>query len=324
MATLILEVLSRHDSRFFPIDKPVLRVGRALDNDIILTDPAVSPHHFLIRAGLQGAYELVSLADENGIRLGRRRIEDKLVLDAPPIEFDAGRTRFRILERSTPVAPTRLISCRNGGACLFGHWGWALALFLLMFVFSAYENYLSTPRVLTWETYWRDQVAITGTALGLSLGLLLINRITSHRWDYPAVLSFTSLALIFSFSIDQAVSLADYFFSSPMPGFVANLAWALVLLPLASAWFLIRLNHGNRILSWALIVMLFTPSVYVQFKEIASHYDLFNSFSKKTHYSNALYPWDIRLQATTTIDEFVANNLLGDNDSVDRDTSAKK
>ena len=49
MAALILEVVARHGSQFHPLDKPVIRIGRALDNDIILTDPAISPHHLVIR-----------------------------------------------------------------------------------------------------------------------------------------------------------------------------------------------------------------------------------------------------------------------------------
>lgn len=310
MAALILEITSRHGSHYHPIDKAVTRVGRALDNDIIVTDPTVSAYHFLIRQTADGGHELLSIADENGIRIGRRTVDGAVGLDSLPLTFEAGRTRFNILDRSQPVAATRLISCREGSACVFGHWSWAFALFALLLVFSAYENYLSTPRILNWDTYWSDQLTLTGTAVGLALGLLLINRLTSHRWDFAASLSFTSLILIVSFLFDQALSFTDYFFTSELPGLLANLAWAGLLLPLATAWFLIRLNHGNHVLAWMLVVALFTTPAYLQFKALATEYDLFDEFSKKTHYSNALYPWDIRLPQTISIDEFAANNLL--------------
>ncbi len=312
MAALILEVVARHSSQFFPLDKPVVRVGRALDNDIILTDPALSPYHLVIRRTPQGKFEMISVADENGVRIGRQRVDETVRLDKLPLEFDAGRTHFRIHDRAQPVAPTRLISCRNGGACIFGHWGWATALFILMTLVSAYDNYLSTHRLLSWDSYWSDQLVITGTALAMSIGLLVINRMISHRWDYPAALSFISLLLIGAFLLDQLATFSNYLFTSEMPGFVINLGWLALILPAATAWFLIRLNQGNHVASWIVIVMLFTPFAYVQFKQVDAHYNLLDEFSKKTYYSNTLYPWDVRLERTIAIEEFVSNGILNE------------
>ncbi|MDJ0739059.1 MAG: FHA domain-containing protein [Gammaproteobacteria bacterium] len=310
MAALILEIVSRHVSQYVPVDKPTLRVGRAFDNDVILTDPAVSPYHFLIHKTPRGGYELRPLADENGIRTGRHRIDDAVALDQLPFEFDAGRTRFRVIDRAQPVAPTRLMSCRNGGACIFGHWSWALALFAVMVLISAFENYLQTHQTLSWESFWQDQLTITATALSLSVGLLLLNRVVSHRWDYPASLSFVSIALIAAFALDQVAQLTNYFFTSELPAFAINLAWLAVLMPLATAWFLIRLNHAGNIAATFVIVALFSPAAYVQVKELASHYDLFDEFSKKTYYSNSLHPRDWRMQATVSIETFLSDSLL--------------
>ena len=312
MAALILEVVARHGSQFFPLDKPVVRVGRALDNDIILTDPALSPYHLVIRRTPRGLFELVPVADENGIRVGRQRLDQTVRLDELPLEFDAGRTRFRIHERTQPVAPTRLISCRNGGACIFGHWGWAIALFTLMTLVSAYDNYLSTHRLLSWDSYWSDQLVITGTALAMSVGLLVVNRMISHRWDYPAALSFVSLLLIGAFLLAEAATFINYLFTSELPGFAINLGWRALILPAATAWFLIRLNHGNHVTSWIVVVMLYTPFAYVQFKQLDAHYNLLGEFSKKTYYSNSLYPWDYRLEQTIPIQEFVSNGILSE------------
>ncbi|MGB5251887.1 MAG: FHA domain-containing protein [Sedimenticolaceae bacterium] len=304
MAALIIELPGRGGSEFHKIKKAVTRVGRALDNDIILSDPSVSPYHFTICRNPDGAYELHPLADENGIRIGRRKIEEPLALSKLPLAFDAGRTAVRILDSAQPVPPTRLISCQDGGACLFGHWGWALLLFCLFFVLSAIDNYLSTPKLITWESFGRDQMNITLVALGLSFVLLAINRLTSQRWDYSSSLSFTSLALISALLLDQLVPFLDYVFTSPLPGFVIDLIWIVILLPLAMAWFLVRLHHGNSAASVFFILFSLTPIAYLQLKEIADEYDLFQTFSKKAFYSDALYPSDRRLSPTISIDEF--------------------
>ena len=43
MATLIIEIQGRHGSQYHKIEKAAVRVGRALDNDIILSDPPKTP-----------------------------------------------------------------------------------------------------------------------------------------------------------------------------------------------------------------------------------------------------------------------------------------
>ena len=67
MAELILEIFTRGLHRYQPVDTEVTRIGRALDNDIILSDPTVAPHHLkIIRYG-EDSLELVNLAEVNPI-----------------------------------------------------------------------------------------------------------------------------------------------------------------------------------------------------------------------------------------------------------------
>ncbi|MCP5429310.1 MAG: FHA domain-containing protein [Chromatiaceae bacterium] len=319
MASLMVEIPGRHGVQYHRIDKPSVRLGRALDNDIILADPSVSPYHCVVRRNENGSYALHSLADENGIRVGGRRVDDAITLDRLPLEFDAGRTRIRILDPAHMVAPTRMISCHGSSACVFGNWGWALLLFSVLTLISAFDNYLSTPLTLTWQSFWRDQLIIMMVALGLAVTLLMINRITSHRWDLPSSLSFVSLLLSTALVLDLITPFADYFFTSPLPGFIVALAWSLILLPWAMGWFLVRLNHGNTAASIVFVVALLLPAAYYQLKEIVSHYDLLDTFSKRSFYSDTLSPWDKRLQNTLSIDEFAAKSMpLASPDAADR------
>jgi hypothetical protein len=281
----------------------VVRVGRAFDNDIILSDPTVSPYHFVLRRNDRDIYELHPTGDENGIQIGRRQLTVARELSELPVEFDAGRTRVRVLDPGQPVAPTRLLNCRHG-LCVFGHWAWALVLFGLLIALSATDNYLSTFEEISWDSFWRDQLTIILVAVALAVGLVAINRLTSHRWDFPASLSFVSLLLGIALFLDLLTPFVDYYFNSAIPSFTLSIAWSLLIMPLSLSWFLIRLNHGNRVASLIIIAMLLTPAAYFQVKEAIVYFDIGDQFSRKAFYTNTLIPWDYRNSETLTIDEF--------------------
>lgn len=304
MATLILEILHRHAHGYHRVEGPEVRVGRALDNDIILSDPTVSPYHFVLRRQPGGDYKLYPLSDENGVRVGRELIGGPVALNELPFEFDAGRTHIRILDRTRPVAPTRLISGRAGRGSLFGRPWWALLLFLGFVLLSAADNYLSTPQTLSWDSYWGDQLLLLAIAFSFFLGLVIINRLTSQRWDFAGSLSLVSLLLIASLTIDLLTPALNYFFTSPLPGFGIHLLWNMVVLPFALGWYLIRFNHGSTGSSITLIAILLAPAIYLQLAGIARHYDFFDSFSKRAYYSDTLYPGDFRVQRTIAVEEF--------------------
>lgn len=307
MAELTLEIIYRHQSQFHKVERPVLRIGRALDNDIILPDPSVSAYHLLLKRNTTGDYELVPLADENGTRIDGVMLDHPISIDELPQTLEIGRTRIIVHDRQQPVVPARLISCRNGGPCIFGHWLPATLLFAAMILVSGFDNYLSTHELLSWESFWSDQLIIVAIALGFTLAMVLITRITSHRWEFASCLSFVSLALVLAFGIDQATAFLDYYFTSPLPGFSLNALWAAVAIPLFTLWFLTRLHHGNVAVSAILVVITFTPGAYLQFKKVADHYGLDREFSRKSHYSHSLYPRDIRAAKTMDIGQFTAS-----------------
>jgi len=76
-----------------------LHVGRALDNDAVLADPHVAPHHLSIAPGEAGLALTVG-ETRNGVLLGRQRLHSgdsaALADDGEPIELTVGRTPLRL------------------------------------------------------------------------------------------------------------------------------------------------------------------------------------------------------------------------------------
>jgi hypothetical protein len=308
VAALILEVQGRHGSAFHKIDRPVTRVGRAFDNDIILVDPTVSAHHFEVRRHMDGSFTLHPTSDENGLRSGRRKIAKPMDVPSHGLVLDAGRTRMRLLPADTPVAPTRLMSC-PGGACVFGHWGWALVLFGILVALTALDNFLSTPSQLSWESYWKDQVVIILVVASLAVGLLVVNRFTSHRWDFASSLSFVSLVLALNLIFDRGLPFLDYYFNSALPSFGFSILWSLIVMPIALTWFLLKLQHGHVVGSLVIVAMLLSPAAYFQLKEVGRYYDLWHGFSGKAFYESTLVPWDYRQAQTLSLADYSQHQI---------------
>jgi len=106
----VLEVLDRDGQvrQAHRITAWPLRVGRALDNDVPLSDPHVAPHHLQIGSGPEGL-ELTALDTWNGVQFGGKRLRsgEKQMLggDAEPVELTAGRTRLRLRRAGERLAP---------------------------------------------------------------------------------------------------------------------------------------------------------------------------------------------------------------------------
>ena len=72
---------------------PVIRIGRALDNDIVLADERVSRYHASIRLE-DGRYRLIDLASTNGTYIGGQRVSEALLDHGDEISFGGLVVRF--------------------------------------------------------------------------------------------------------------------------------------------------------------------------------------------------------------------------------------
>ena len=85
-----------------------LRVGRALDNDLVLSDPHVAPEHLTLALGERGLALIVG-ETKNGVQLGARKVAAStshlLASSRDAIEFTAGRTRLRLRLPDHTLAP---------------------------------------------------------------------------------------------------------------------------------------------------------------------------------------------------------------------------
>ena len=90
-----------------------LRIGRALDNDVVLADPHVAPHHLQIESTESGLSLHVG-DTRNGVLLGTQALAagEQRVLrgDGPALELALGRTALRLHLPGHTLAPELLLT----------------------------------------------------------------------------------------------------------------------------------------------------------------------------------------------------------------------
>lgn len=106
----LLEVLDRDGQvrQSFSVLRWPLRIGRGLDNDVVLSDPHVAAEHFTLALGDRGLALIVG-ETKNGVQLGSRKLDANtshlLASSREAPEFSAGRTRLRLRLPDQALAP---------------------------------------------------------------------------------------------------------------------------------------------------------------------------------------------------------------------------
>jgi hypothetical protein len=129
-----LEVLSRHGdvAARERIDHGEATVGRAFDNDVVVDDPHVAPHHLRIRRGEDGELVAEDLGTLNGLyaEQGAKRVERLSLAGEPGLRI--GRTILRVHDAAHSVAPEKLLTPPRAHAS----WASGIGVVLLLMLFG--------------------------------------------------------------------------------------------------------------------------------------------------------------------------------------------
>jgi hypothetical protein len=132
-AVMWIEVLSRHGevAARERIEGPEARIGRAFDNDVVMDDAHVAPHHLRIFRGEDGELIAEDLGTLNGLysEHGAARVPRLSLAKEPGIRI--GRTTLRVRDSAHAVAPEKLLTPPRAHARWAGGLGAALLLTLL-------------------------------------------------------------------------------------------------------------------------------------------------------------------------------------------------
>ncbi|HEU0187943.1 MAG TPA: FHA domain-containing protein [Gallionellaceae bacterium] len=214
---IVLEVLERSGKvreRVRLHSYPV-QLGRAYDNDIILDDECVSPHHLRIERNAQGVLCVTDLQSENGLyQIPSLRRVDAIALENEN-QLLVGNTHIRLRSSDFAVAPTVMANRRRASAQnRLASWPVLLPLVLAVASLILLEKYSLTFQKIKYQEMALD-------TLSPMLGLLVwagiwafIGRILGHRAAYLAHANMVLLAMLALFGLDYFIEYYSFGFSA--------------------------------------------------------------------------------------------------------------
>ena len=208
-AMMWIEVLSHHGdvATRVPIDRDEARIGRAFDNDVVIDDPHVAPHHLRIFRGDDGELVAEDIGTLNGLFPEHAAQRVKTLSLAKEPGFRIGRTTLRVRDARHPVAPERLLTPPRAHARWAGVLGLALMLMLLV---TQWLNITTQPNanavllpllgfvtiLALWTSIWSvlSRVFHGQAQFALMLRIAVTACIALVIWDYATETAAFSLA----------------------------------------------------------------------------------------------------------------------------------
>jgi len=86
----------------FVLDRPIVTVGKTLDNHFVIDDPTVSKHHAKFVRHPSGGFVVVDLGSTNGTYVNGQRVRENLLRNGFEVRFGRARFVYRAWERSVP------------------------------------------------------------------------------------------------------------------------------------------------------------------------------------------------------------------------------
>ncbi|GAB1258879.1 hypothetical protein NBRC116494_33810 [Aurantivibrio plasticivorans] len=247
--SFVLEVVGsfRVRSQFYPVDHFPFHIGRAYDNDLIVSDDTVSPRHLVVNHGVEGL-TVRNMSRENGTVLNDTQMGVETQSVKLPAKLSIGRTQIRLLQTTTAVAPTKPLVRLSRLTALCSRLQVSLILlfsYLLATIYVAFES----------QSLWMNSnEVIVGQLLELVLPLAVatvmsfVSHLLTHYWRFPLQLSIASVFLLLQLFLDELYSFVSYLTTSNHLAEMLNIVLSVGLFTLILAWQLRAISHlGARL-----------------------------------------------------------------------------
>ena len=311
MAQVIFETIIRGQSHYHKINQLPVTIGRAFDNDIILSDLSVSGHHLRIDQDENG-YTLRNLSRENGTHLNKQKMDSLAVAIDFPAAVNLGDLKARIVSHQTAIEPTRIKPQSKGLYRFLSNPTWVASLFFITLVFIFIDRYQSIPVERDLLFYFNQLLPTLFIILGITLVIGSISRLSTHRWEIFSALGIASLFFFIPLLLDYLGHFLNYLFTSDLPDSIfANIAH-FIILPALLMFYMIRVHLTPWLPALGAAVLVSSPISAYHLNEQIDKLSTHSGFSALPSYNQSLSSLDIRIEKSISLEEYFndANEVL--------------
>lgn len=187
-----------------PVRQLGLRLGRAYDNDIILDDPYVCPHHASFQ-WLDGSLVSEDLGSVNGIFPEGKKQKVARVQLASGDKLRVGRTVIRFCGADMPVAKTQLEPSALSPIRLFEHPLSLISIYIVMLFYAGLNFHLDATVKFDGLKFAVGMIGVVAIVIIWSSIWAFVSRLIIHRWNFLIHCGIASLGLI-AFSLFELTS----------------------------------------------------------------------------------------------------------------------
>ncbi len=303
MAEVILETIQRGIHHYHKVDSFPISIGRAFDNDVILQDVTISPHHLVIEEEDNKLY-LHNLSTENGTKFQGQNLDNARVEIDLPSSFQLSGIKARLLPTDMAVEETHIKDC-SGFFCIFSNPVWAVLLLLTTIALFFYERFVTTPVPKEIFYYLNTVLPSIWIILGITVIISGISRLASHRWEIIPAISIASLIFLLPQLFEYLGHYMAYLFTQDSIGIWLKYAAKFIVIPGLIAVFIVKTIHSKWLPAAGIAVLVYSPFLAYQLLILVDELSLKSGFSEVPSYSQTLLPNDTRLNASISLDQFV-------------------
>ncbi len=304
MAKIILEVQKRGLYQYHKLDQFPVTVGRALDNDVILSDGAVSPHHLCIEQEEDGKLYMHNLSEENGTLMNGHTIGQQRTMLPVPSRLVLGSRRVNVLSSDTQVAPTNLLKFGSFFSIL-AHPAWVIVLLVLTGLALFTEKYLNTYVAQGIWFYAGEVLLNMAVLMGIALILAAVTWLVSHRWVFIPAAGIVALLMLLKSLLGMAGGFLDYFFTSDAPQELLLTLYNVPLVTLVLYFYQRWASYLRPGFALGIALLLSSPLIVLELFAKVDQLTLSGEFNPDPVYNQTLSSYNIHAAPTLSLDDYM-------------------
>lgn len=259
---VVIEIIGAEGKtpRFERADTAIIRIGRALDNDVIIDDPYIDAHHVVIDVSEPGEWHVTDLSSKNGTLKGHDTIDSAGIVSGD--ELLVGKTRVRCFSVDHRVPEAKSLKDLEHRLLSFDSPGAMILLMLLLGALPCAAFYLNSfGHALEPDEFVVAASSLLGSSVVIAGFWSLIARLLRGESRFRVLLNITMVAGLVSALLRPLIGVISYNFPGAGVDSVANLLVSAALGGIYIYFVLLLSTRLTSPFSQAIAVVLATGTI---------------------------------------------------------------